>query len=306
MSREGRWRRTAKGLKTALASAVVLAALAGGYAVVVSLKERPTPSHPTAATSAKAASASATAVPLKKLTLKTNPDGVLDMAWVSRTLALPKNASLLDLDLFALRDRLLASGQVISASLMRNFPDTLDVRIAERSPVARVMASDNGAQKMLLVASDGALFEGACFAPERIETLPWLDGIKLEVKSGSFRPIEGMTAVTSLLSQAQLSAARLYASWHIVSLKHLADDGEIEVRTKGGTSIVFDARDKIFPQLAKLDYMWDALLASPTPPARVDLSLGHDVAVSFTQPPATAEVTLRGAPASATPRPRLH
>ena len=61
-----------------------------------------------------------------------------------RTLAIPSNATLMGLDLIKLRSRVLADAQVSSATIVRNFPDTLTVRISERSPVARLMAQSGG------------------------------------------------------------------------------------------------------------------------------------------------------------------
>ena len=72
-------------------------------------------------------------------------DGVLSQKWVADTLALPKGASLMALDLRALRDRLLSHGQIRVAVLTRSFPDTIVVTLQERSPVARIQARPNTA-----------------------------------------------------------------------------------------------------------------------------------------------------------------
>ena len=53
-------------------------------------------------------------VPLRQVVFAT--DGVLDRAWLDRTLMLPPKASLMALDLRVLERRLLASGQVRSAA----------------------------------------------------------------------------------------------------------------------------------------------------------------------------------------------
>ena len=281
MSREGRWRHaTASARVVGIALATVVVAW-GAWEVVAALQEN-----------SKKMPAAAKAVPLKNFALKT--DGVLDASWLARALALPKDAALMELDLQQLRARLLADGQVRAASLTRVFPDTLEVSIAERRPVARMqVAFRAGDERTLLVASDGVTFAGAGYKAELLDALPWLDGVKLlrTKEGGRFLPIAGMDVVADLLDVAQRETARLYQAWHTVSLAHLESDGEIEVRTKAGTVIVFGARTMFLPQLAKLDYQWDALANAPVPPTKIDLSLGREVPVTFAPP------TAAGAPA---------
>ena len=59
-------------------------------------------------------------------TVEMRSDGVLDKAWVTRVLALPKNAGLMELDLHALQMRLMETGQVRNAVLTRKFPATTE------------------------------------------------------------------------------------------------------------------------------------------------------------------------------------
>ena len=98
--------------------------------------------------------AAAQAAPIRSIELVT--DGVLDQAWLERTLALPPHATLTGLDLNQLRDRIQASGQVRAAAIIRNFPATLAVHLTERPPVARLMAEqDGGGRRAWLVSRDG-------------------------------------------------------------------------------------------------------------------------------------------------------
>jgi len=273
MSREGRWRLLTSALRVVGVAAVVLALAWGGWIVTDVLRESP-----------KKLPAVATAVPVRHFDLRT--DGVLDGTWLERALALPKAASLMELDLEQLQARLLAHGQVTAASLTRQFPDTLVAQIAERSPVARVMAAaDGGEAKALLVARDGVVFDGVGFDPAMVATLPWLDGVKLLRQGGEILPIEGMAPAAELLAKARLEADHLYQMWSVVSLARLQSDREIEVRTKQGTLLVFDADGDLFRQLAKLNYQWETFANLAMPPTKIDLSLGREVAVTFAQPP---------------------
>lgn len=273
MSREGRWRLMTAALRVA---AVVVACAALGWCawfIAVAVRKDP-----------RAMPRMARTTTLKALELRT--DGVLDDAWLTRTLALPGNASLLELDLQALRARLVGDDQVVNATLTRRFPDRLVVQLTERLPIARLMTEWFGRRKMLLVARDGVVFGGMGYQREFLETLPWLDGVVLTPDGGRFRPIEGMTEVAELLAKARLEAEHLYATWQVVSLARLVSDHCIEVRTTerdGSCVIVFTTRDDYFRQLAKLDTIWDRLQGAS---ARVDLSLGEDVPVMPAAPPA--------------------
>src|SRR5580692_2944951 len=145
MSKAGRRRRLAATLKLAGVLSV-LAAVAWG-AIEISNTIGNSPNKLGVAESGP---------PLQGIVLTT--DGVLDHTWAGRTLALPKNASLMSLDLYALRTRLLATGQIKAAVLTRNFPATLVINIQERSPVARVQVQVGDAPpRALLVARDGVV-----------------------------------------------------------------------------------------------------------------------------------------------------
>jgi cell division protein FtsQ len=269
MSREGR-RRLAVGALRATVGAVVIGAVAWAAWETAGVLGGNPAALPEAAKSNR----------VRSLVLVT--DGVLDKDWLARTLALPPDATLMGLDLMKLRGRVLAEGQVATAAVIRNFPDTLMVRISERSPVARLMAqSGGGAPCMLLLSRDGAAFAGAGFDPAMVASLPWVDGVRLVRRGASILPIDGMPAVADLLASAKLEAENLYRTWQVVSLARLATDGEIEVHTRQGTRIVFGANEDYLRQIAKLDLVI-ADSTDPTRPLReINLSLGSQVPVSY-------------------------
>ena len=77
-----------------------------------------------------------------------------------------------------------------------------------------------------------------------------------------------MDTVADLLGRAKLEAEPLYRNWQVISLARLQADGQIGVRMRDGTRIIFGARDDFFGQLAKLDYILDsAARAHPGPAA---------------------------------------
>lgn len=231
----------------------------------------------------RAMPAAAKAVPIKRIELTTDNGGVLDDAWLVRTLALPPGISLMEVDLERLRGRVMADGQVLTATLTRNFPDRLTVQISERTPVARLNVAMGTQTRMLLVARDGGVYAGSNYEPAMLATLPWLAGFSLKPDGAGFRPIPGMAVVADLLARAQYEATHLYFDWQSVSLDRLESDQELEVTTKNGSRIVFSARADFFPQLAKLDNILEnirqRLVGLPPARARIDLSLGQEVPV---------------------------
>ena len=217
-------------------------------------------------------------------------DGVLTRDWAAGVLALPRPASLMALNLPALRDRLLAHGQVRVAVLTRNFPDTLVVTLQERTPVARVQAADgSGSPRQLLVAKDGVVYDGLNYDKTMLAGLPWLDGIRL-VKSGDgFEPVAGIADVSALLSTAQLQAPHLYREWLVVSLARLAERDEIVVKAQDLPEIIFSRKRDFFKQVAQLDYVIDAAHGLEAAPVlqSVNLTLEGQVPVRLQGAPDT-------------------
>ncbi|MEO6873627.1 MAG: FtsQ-type POTRA domain-containing protein [Opitutaceae bacterium] len=291
MSSEGRKRVIYRVLKMVAVVGAVGALGWGGLEIASTFKENPRKAPDTALQSA----------PVKDLLLVT--DGVLDQTWMNRTLALPKKTSLMELDLFQLRTRVLASGQVRAATITRNFPSTLAVSLSERMPVARLSAQNkDDAPRTLLVARDGVVYEGVGYDAAMIETLPWLGGVKLTRAGGTFQPIAGMESVAELLAKAKMEAEHLYNTWKVVSLAKLNSDDELEVTTKDATKITFSITEDFFRQLANLDAILDAAAAHPEKSLReINLAVGSQVPVSFhdAAPAITAAPVSRSAPPAA-------
>jgi len=274
MSRQGRRRRLYAWVKLGALGTFLVAAGWGAYAVGHSWK-----------TDRMGLASAVHSEPVRDVTLIT--DGVLTQKWVADTLALPKAASLMALDLPALRDRLLQQGQVRVAVLGRNFPDALVVTLQERTPVARVQAGDGaGAPRQLLVAKDGVVYEGVNYDPQMLAGLPWLDGIRLVRAGNGFAPIAGMADVSALLTMAQLQAPALYRDWLVVSLARLAERDEIVVKAQDIPEIVFSRKRDYFKQLAQLDYVVDAAKTLPEPTLQsVNLALDGQVPVRLAGSP---------------------
>ena len=269
MSGEGRRRMAMSGMRAAIGAAVIAGVAWGGWEISAVLRDSPDTMLDAAKTDR-----------VRSLVLVT--DGVLDKVWLAKILAIAPDSTLMGLDLTKLRSKVLADPQVASAAIARNFPDSLTVRISERSPVARMMAqADSAAPKMLLVSRDGVSFAGTGFDPAMVETLPWIDGITVSRVGTALAPIEGMRAVSDLLASAKLEAENLYRTWRVISLARLATDGEIEVHTRDGMKIIFGTKEDYLRQIARLDLLVDASKDPTRPLSEVNLALGSQVPVSY-------------------------
>ena len=274
MSRQGRRRQQLEWLKVGTLLTLALGAVWGGYTVVHSWE-----------TDRAALATAVHSEPVRDVVLIT--DGVLTQKWVAGVLALPKSASLMALELPALRDRLLLTGQVRVAVLTRSFPDTLVVTLQERTPVARLQASESdGTTRQLLVAKDGVVYDGLNYDKQMIAGLPWLDGVRLVKSAQGYEPIAGMGDVSTLLSTAQLQAPHLYREWLVVSLARLAQSDEILVKAQDIPEIVFSRKRDFFKQIAQLDFVIDRVRMLPEPTLlSVNLALEGQVPVKLQNTP---------------------
>lgn len=244
LGREGK-KRLAMAIGNIVGLTLVLGAACWGVFEVVHLWET-NPARITAPTKG---------VPLRDYAVRT--DGVLDKAWVKRTLDLPKSASLMEVDLVDLKRRLEESGQVSKAVIERRFPDVLVVTLQERTPVARVMARIGDASPVsFMVARDGMVYSGFGYNSAMTEALPFIDGVKLVREGAGFERIEGMDTVADLLGTAQASAPALYHSFKVVSLARFGLDRTLSVKSSEVDAITFgSSQDGFYRQLARLDYI---------------------------------------------------
>lgn len=274
MSSKGRFRRRLEWFKVATVITLAAAGLWGGYVLVHSW------------TTDRAALATAVhSEPVREIVLIT--DGVLTQKWAVETLALAPAASLMALDLNVLKAQLTRTGQARVAVLTRNFPDTLVVTLQERTPVARLQASEGGGPaRQLLVSREGIVYDGVNYDRQMLASLPWLDGVRLVKRDGNYLPIEGMADVSALLAMAQLEAQQLYREWLIISLARLESRDEIVVKAQDIPEIIFSRKRDFRKQLAQLDYVVDSVRVLPEPTLlSVNLALDGQVPVKMRNTP---------------------
>lgn len=223
--------------------------------------------------------------PVESVVLETN--GVLDDTWLAETLRIDPESTLMELDLFALRSRLTATGQVRTAVLVREFPATLRVTLEERSPVVRLQARLGQPQaQMFLVARDGTIFDGHGFDRAMLRSLPWLGGVRLRREGDGFEPLAGIPQLADLLATARGAIPERYQTWRVVSLERVSSDGQILVQTTEVPEIIFGLREDFYSQIARLDLILDETQRRSSGPLRsINLAVGaSQVPVAFHQP----------------------
>ena len=215
--------------------------------------------------------------PIEEIVVLT--DGVLSDEWINRRLKIPPEAGLMEVDIQAIKDRLEADGQVEAATISRRFPTTLEVRLTERSPVARLVTKPHaGRAEVFVVAVDGVVYRGFGYDPQNLESLPFLDGIRLVRRGDRFAPISRLDDVVSLFSAARETAPHLCREWRIVVLDRRPF---IVVRTKEVKEIIFEP-GAYRKQLARLDFILDYYRRTPEDrPSRIDLSFKNQAAVEL-------------------------
>ena len=285
MGREGK-KRLVLGMGNIVGGLLLVAAAAWGVYELVHLWD----TNPTRITSPTKG------VPVRDFNVRT--DGVLDKAWIQRTVNLPKSACLMELDLIKLKGRLEESRQVSKAVIERRFPDILVVTLQERTPVARIMARIGDASPVVFVVSrDGTVYSGFGYNVEMTDALPFIDGVKLVREGVGFARIEGMEVVADLLGTAQVSAPLLYRSFKVVSLARFGLDRTLMVKSAEVEAITFgSSQDSFYKQLARLDYIIAETRRQNAPGQlkTVNLSIGDkQVPISF-EPPTPVSTPQRG------------
>lgn len=291
-TRTGRRRLILSALRHWAVVGLVIASLIFGYIAWRTWNDNPA-----------ALAAPATSAPLREVVVRS--DGVLGRAWVEHTLGVSPGANvpLMSLDLDALRDRLIESGQVRVAVVARRFPDVLAITLEERSPVLRVRAqASDGVERHLFVARDGFVFAGEGYDDSVVLGLPWLAGVTLarDLSGRGFAPVPGLDSVSDLLGTARASAPGLAKDFQVVSLARYARDGVILVRTPEVAEIAFGTRDDFYRQIARLDYILDELRAKSgaSPVRSINLAVGgRQVPVAFEPPPEPPAAPTRNRPA---------
>lgn len=213
-------------------------------------------------------------------------DGVLPDRWLGSVIELRRGMTLMEIDIHQMKQDLESSGQVASASVERDFPDALKIKVKERIPALRIrVAGADGQAVDRIVARDGTLYEGVGYPKATLSKLPFV--VPYQYPEGGIKPILGIETVAQLLDVTRRTQPDFYKTWQIVNLKHYTGDPElpgqiIEVKTSMVPRIIFGANSDFAQQLDRLGVIMNYVQSRGNPAVkRIDLSLQGSAAVQF-------------------------
>jgi cell division septal protein FtsQ len=224
--------------------------------------------------------------PLAEIRFQSN--GVLSEAWLSRQVRVKNGTRLIEVDIHGIKTKLEAVGQVASASVQRELPDTLRIRLVEHKPVLRLVIENVLGQKELkLVSRNGTVFSGIDQELKQLRTLPYLGPHRYP--DGSYLPLRGIEKVAQLLDICREDYPEEYALWDVVLLTHYSGEaglpGEvIELRAEEGDQtarLIFGGSLDFKMQLDRLRHIREVAQGLGDRLQRVDLSLRDAAAVQF-------------------------
>ncbi|MBT63732.1 FtsQ-type POTRA domain-containing protein [Coraliomargarita sp. SDUM461003] len=222
--------------------------------------------------------------PVEKVLFDTN--GVLPSSWLGTVIELRRDTTMMEIDIYKMKQQLEAHGQVVSASVQREFPNALKIEIKEEEPVMRMrVVGRDGKPELRIVSREGTIYQGVGYPQATLSQLPYL--VPYRHPEGGFKPLLGIDKVAELLEVARRTQPKFYRTWQLVSLEHYSGDPElpgevIEVRSPMVPRLIFGFNTSFEQQLDRLSVILKYVQSRGNPAIkRIDLSLPGSAAVQF-------------------------
>ena len=222
--------------------------------------------------------------PVEKVLFDSN--GVLPPSWLGTVIELRRDTTMMEIDIYAMKQQLEAHGQVKSASVERQFPNALKIEIKEQEPVMRMrVMGSSGRPELRIVSREGTIYKGVGYPKATLSKLPYV--VPYQHPNGKFKPLRGIDKVADLLEVTRRTQPSFYKTWQLVSLEHYSGDPElpgevIEVRTSMVPRLIFGFNTSFEQQLDRLAVILNYVQSRGNPALkRIDLSLPGSAAVQF-------------------------
>ena len=206
------------------------------------------------------------------------------------------DTNLMDVDLAAIRTRLLELPRVKSVAVERRLPDKFAITLEERLPVARIVSmkperiGNVELKHALFVDRDGVAFK--CEELREYVALPSINAVEQGVFTvGQEVPCPGMKVALLLLEQFR---TRTWAAPCNVRSVEILNDWTVSVEMETGAQFVFRP-ENVARQLERLAYILAKSRAVKKSVATVNLQLERNVPVRFYEQ-LTQEVSRTPAP----------
>lgn len=217
-------------------------------------------------------------------------NGVLTKNLIVPFLDLPKDSGILNIDIFALKQKLQTIPQVQSAVAEREFPNRLKITLTEHIPILKLIALNKKGQKEgLLISADGHVFKGHNYPSTFIKNLLYLKGVAPKrLANNQFKQMPFIPKIAELIKEAREKTPEIYTDWKFIivdnSFELIQNNTEnyysyIKVLSFSGMEIIFAPKD-FSMQLERLDAIITfANTQHLSQIERIDLSLDNQVAV---------------------------
>ena len=223
--------------------------------------------------------------PVRRIVFQSN--GELDYQWFEHNLPWPQDKTIMEIDIFAIKQLLEKKGQIASAVVTRKFPDELMIEIIERDPILRArVPGENGNTEEVYVARDGTVYFHENYEKTKKKHLPYLGGVRFKEEDDRILSLPGMDIISQLLDTARLNYPSIFQSWRVVSCDQFDGLNEfsgeiIKIRSSNVREIIFTPLDfnRQLDQLARIiEYSERNHIYYIK---RIDLSISDQVAVQF-------------------------
>lgn len=214
-------------------------------------------------------------------------DGVLPTAWIEYRMGLVENLGLLQIDMTTVKETLESYPQIKEASVEREFPSKLYVRVRERTPAFRMkLKAESGEHEIYMVDDEGHVFRNIRFPDHMTADLPFIAGVNLHQSTNGYHPIASVPLLAKLYQIAKKKNPDIARSWSVLFADQLImaqsfTEGYIRVQSRVVPEILFRP-ENFEKQLDRLDYILDNQRpGSLSSVSRVNLSLLDQPTVEF-------------------------
>ena len=218
-------------------------------------------------------------------------DGVLDESFVKQFLDLYEGASLMDADIFEIKERLESLGQVRSARVERSIAkESISISVSERHPVFKMLVQNEAGNELQLVDEDGVSFRGKGFTRNKLHRLPAIGGVSLQTESGAYLPIPEVVQLNHVRRSVRDMVPQWFSCVRSIVIKPKSSSSEFlgsnyVLRTPWCQELVLDAQS-LEDQLIRLDRLLNDLVGGGVDLEkhtlkRIDLTIDDRAIVRF-------------------------
>jgi hypothetical protein len=182
---------------------------------------------------------------LKRVIFSTN--GKITSRWAANELAIKRRCDLFALDIFAMKRQLENVSQIKKVFIEKRYPDTLFIKVEERSPILKVAIRANGETKLFLIdGADGQIFNPIGYSRQEIADILPVDMLLQTAGKGTlqFLPLKGAPLIKEFVTTMKNSFPNIFNEVKFINLKNYdsrpkAIWSTIELSMKNGIVVVF-------------------------------------------------------------------